>query len=389
MPLGEVEAQLAQMRARIAVGAAVGCAVALLLGLFVARRITNPIVGITQAAEAMRAGDYESRVRHLPADEIGILGDTLNRMAAEVRRKFDAISDDDAQLRAVLEGMVESVIAVDASDRVVFINGAACRMLGVSESAAVGCGVWELVRLAELEDLLTEVRTSGRASRGDLVLEREGKETRQEVYATPLTVSSKSPGVVIVMHDVTQVRRLESVRRDFVANVSHELKTPLTSIRGYVETLLDGALEDEENNVRFLEKIEAHVVRLNHLVSDLLSLGRIEAQQEELEVAPVDLGELVRDAVRRHERQARGRGLENEVAVLRVRDTGIGIPAEDLDRIFERFYRVDKARSREVGGTGLGLSIVKHLVQAMKGRVTVESRAGEGSCFSVALPLDG
>ena len=241
-------------------------------------------------------------------------------------------------------------------------------------------------------------------------------------------------GVVVVLHDVSELRRLERVRRDFVANVSHELKTPLTSIRGYVETLLDGAIDDEANNVRFLEKIENNVLRLNHLVTDLLSLARIEAQASFLTRQPVDLHRLVGEAVRRREPTAEARAQrllldaceghlhvladaealtqiidnlvdnalkytpdggevlvrilrEQEHAVFEVIDSGVGIPSEDQARIFERFYRVDKARSREVGGTGLGLSIVKHLVGALDGTIELQSSPGQGSTFRVRLSL--
>ena len=237
-----------------------------------------------------------------------------------------------------------------------------------------------------------------------------------------------------MLHDISELRRLERIRRDFVANVSHELKTPLTSIRGYVETLLDGALHDEQNNTRFLEKIEQNVQRLSHLVTDLLSLARIEAQEGALPLERVDLHGLIEQAQRRHEPSAIGRDqtlrlesctgalqvlgdrealtqvIDNLVdnalkytpseghvtirvkrherdAVIEVQDDGIGIPKEDIERIFERFYRVDKARSRAVGGTGLGLSIVKHLVVAMRGEVEVESEVDEGTTFRVRLPL--
>jgi two-component system phosphate regulon sensor histidine kinase PhoR len=385
---------------------------------------------MTSAAEDLRRGGYGSRVRDLPRDEIGILGDTLNRLSTEVTQRIDTISRDDAQLRAVLAGMSEGVVAVDEEDRVVILNAAARRLLGITSRRPEGTKLWELVRVSALETVLAETRRTGRDTRADVVIAREGKETKLEVHGSPIPPPSR--GAVIVLTDVTDLRRLESMRRDFVANVSHELKTPLTSIRGYVETLLEGAIDDPGNNVRFLEKVDDHVRRLTHLVTDLLTLGRIESEQS-LPVERVDLGDVVRDSLARHEASARGKDIrcqediegpvevlgdrealdqvvdnlltnaikythaggtvtlstrENgSMGVLEVLDTGIGIPAKDLDRIFERFYRVDKARSRALGGTGLGLAIVKHLVQAMHGEVSVESEYGAGTRFTVRVPL--
>ncbi|MEZ5976345.1 MAG: ATP-binding protein [Planctomycetota bacterium] len=265
-----------------------------------------------------------------------------------------------------------------------------------------------------------------------LVYAAQGGERRLVAKAHRFQID-RSIGAVVVFEDVTELRALERVRRDFVANVSHELKTPLTSIRGYVETLLEGAVHDPENNVRFLQKIDSNVTRLNALVSDLLSLARIENQEGRLVRNQVDLGALIRTSVVGFEEQAKKRELTLETQVptgccvvwgeerglgqvlenlltnaikytqaggrvlvgldrtkdgeahLWVRDTGVGIPKADQDRIFERFYRVDKARSQDLGGTGLGLSIVKHQVQAMQGRVGVESKEGAGSTFHVWL----
>jgi two-component system phosphate regulon sensor histidine kinase PhoR len=430
VPRGQVQARLGEMQLLVVVGAAIGAFVALVLGLFVARRITAPIAQMTAAAEDLRSGGYGRRVGDLPRDEIGILGDTLNRLSTEVTERIRTISRDDAQLRAVLAGMSEGVVAVDEEDRVVITNAAARRLLGITAQRPEGAKLWELARVSALETILAETRRTGREARADVVIAREGKETKLEVHGSPIPPPSR--GVVIVLTDVTDLRRLESMRRDFVANVSHELKTPLTSIRGYVETLLEGAIDDSENNVRFLEKVDDHVRRLTHLVTDLLTLARIESE-ESLPVERVDLGGVVGDSFARHEASARGKDIRchediegtvevlgdrealvqvvdnlltnaikytppggtvtlrtrtnGRMGVLEVLDTGIGIPAKDLDRIFERFYRVDKARSRALGGTGLGLAIVKHLVQRMDGKVSVQSEYGAGTRFTVEVPL--
>jgi two-component system phosphate regulon sensor histidine kinase PhoR len=405
---------------------------ALLVGVVVARRITAPIAEMTEVAEAMRGGNYERRVAARSKNEIGVLGDTLNRLGREVTRQIAALSQERAQLQAIVAGMVEGVLAVDEEDRLLFCNRAAAELLGSAAQDAVGRRLREVARLADLPKLLAQARRGGPGHQ-EIVLHHAGAERVLDVHVTRFD-GGQTRGLVIVLHDITDLRRLERIRRDFVANVSHELKTPLTSIKGFVETLLGGAIDDQENNVRFLQKIDTHVERLTNLVRDLLSLARIESQEGPLKLRPVDCHSIVREAVARHEVAIKQHGLrctaeldgkptvvlgdheaitqildnllDNAVkytpqageirvrlrrgdgeACIEVEDTGIGIPKSDLDRVFERFYRVDRARSRELGGTGLGLSIVKHLAQAMKGTVRVESELGKGSRFTVCLRL--
>lgn len=435
LPLRAVEARLATLRATIAGVAGGGVLAALLVGVLVARRLASPIAEMTRVAGAMRAGDYGQRYRPRVADEIGVLADTLNQLGSEMAGRIATISRDEAQLRAILAGMVEGVVAVGAEDQVLFCNAAAGEMLGFGMEGMAGRRVWELARSAELSEALEAARREGRPVRREMVLTRQGREAIVNAHAAPLArrEGESRTGLVVVLHDVTDLRRLERIRRDFVANVSHELKTPLTSIKGYVETLLSGAIADEMNNVRFLRKIETNVTRLVDLVGDLLSLARIESQEGKVILAPTGWRPIAEEAVTRREEALRrkalscsvepvsdagsvlgdregmvqildnlldnaikytpeggritvGIGREGARGALHVTDTGSGIPAADIDRIFERFYRVDKARSRELGGTGLGLSIVKHLVQSMGGEVRVESEQGSGSRFSVFLP---
>jgi two-component system phosphate regulon sensor histidine kinase PhoR len=331
----------------------------------------------------------------------------------------------------MIAGMVEGVVAVDDEDRVLYCNGAARHLLGIDGASLSGRRLWEAVRLASLVEMLGEARARREPIHRELIVHAGQREAVLEAHATAFNTRDGG-GLVMVLHDISDLRKLERIRRDFVANVSHELKTPLTSIKGYVETLLTGALHDEQNNVRFLEKIDAHVSRLSDLVQDLLSLASIEAREGKLTPGPVDWGPIVDSAIRRHEGafdrkhlsrsvvghcptvlgEAEGMTqvvdnlLDNAIKYtpeggavcirlsanetqgrLEVEDTGIGIPEEDRHRVFERFYRVDKARSRELGGTGLGLSIVKHFVHAMNGSVQVESHVGRGSRFVVSLPL--
>lgn len=409
----------------------IGVVLALFVGLQAGKWMTDPVLETKQVAEAIRRGDYGRRVHLLPRNEIGLLGDTLNRLCVELIERIATISHDQAQLTAMFSGMIEGVLAVDDDGKVLFCNEAASELIGVRDVR--GQRIEEVAGILDVIHLVTTARDDNTTVRGEVQLTDLSRERALEIQATPFA-DQDFRGVVLVLHDVTHVRRLESIRRDFVANVSHELKTPLTSVRGYVETLLGGAIKDQTNNVRFLKKIEFHVDRLSHIVVDLLSLARIESQQDSLELVPVDWQPIIHEGLREREKQIEEKnlkisvdqldgtlsvlgdsdGLEHIVdnlldnavkytpeggticvrlsrdetfARVEVDDTGIGIPTTDLENIFQRFYRVDKARSRELGGTGLGLAIVKHLVQAMNGEIDVRSEEGKGSCFTVKLPL--
>jgi two-component system phosphate regulon sensor histidine kinase PhoR len=328
--------------------------------------------------------------------------------------------------------MVEGVLAVDNELRVTFCNESFARALGAELPVPEGLPVLALVRDPSFLDLLSRVIVTHESIKQRMQLAAaDGRAF--EVQAAPLALRSRR-GAIAILHDITDLERLERIRKDFVANVSHELRTPLTAIRGYAETLLDGALEDQENNRKFLEVIRSHAIRLNNIASDLLVLSELESGQVAAAPEPVPIHAALEAAIKTLESEARVRGVSMHVGDLgaghvlghRIRleqafvnlldnavkfnrpggevrvetsrtaegkvriaiaDTGIGIPSEDLPRIFERFYRVDKARSREVGGTGLGLSIVKHVIERMNGCVTVESQLGKGSVFTVLLPL--
>lgn len=432
VPLSEVLSELQELRRLTVIAAAIGTILAWLVGLFVALRISRPIREVRDVAEALVAGDYSARVKEFSRDEIGMLGAALHRLSAEITRRLAEASLSEARLRAMLAGMVEGVVAVDEEDRVLFCNAAGRRLLDPSGGELEGQHVWESVRIAGFGDLLEGARDERGLVQAELSVMRGGELLSFDAQASPF-VGGGASGVVAVLHDITALRRLENMRRDFVANVSHELKTPLTSIQAYVETLLDGALHDEANNERFLRKIDHHVKRLSALVTDLLSLARIESQADGIETESVSLAGVLAEAGRLVESSLASTGatLEQEAATeqvlalgdrqalvqvafnlvenavkynrpggrvilslgrqngevfFRVADTGVGIPKVDRVRIFERFYRVDKARSRDVGGTGLGLAIVKHLVNAHGGRIELQSREGEGSSFTVWLP---
>jgi two-component system phosphate regulon sensor histidine kinase PhoR len=334
--------------------------------------------------------------------------------------------------------MAEGVIAIDGRRRLLFANASADRLFGLGPGS-VGRFVPELIRSPQVQEAFEASLAGPDPYRGEITLTPREPDLRSHprvlsVHGTPLP-GSPPPGAVLVFHDVTDLRRLERMRQDFVANVSHELKTPLASIKAYTETLLDWALHDENVNVRFLNRIEEQADRLNQLILDLLSLARLESGQNVYEHGPLALAPVIGSCVESQRGRAEGKGqtmaldlgpLDGETLVMadeeavrqildnlidnaikytpeggsvrvgcqfrgdavavEVVDSGIGIPRDDLPRVFERFYRVDKARSREMGGTGLGLSIVKHLVQSIGGQIAVDSRVGAGSRFTVLFP---
>ena len=360
-------------------------------------------------------------------------GQAANTMAEELAGRSQALKVQSSQAEAMLQSMAEGVVAIDASGRILWLNGSAQRLVGASADQMVGKRVTEFIRHQELQALLDTAMHQQRPVSGEVRLFAPAEQVIR-VQATPCQGDAGQTALVLVVQDVTEMRRLEGMRREFVANVSHELKTPLTSIAGLVETLLSGALDDPANRRRFVSLIEQEAGRLGRLIEDLLQLSQIESRATPLQLQAVNLGSLLKDVWGQLERQAaqrrvtiaweitpsapaalgdperlrqvflnlldnaikfnqeggritvRVRAADAEVSI-EIEDAGIGIPEQDVPRIFERFYRVDKTRSRELGGTGLGLSIVKHLVELHQGRIQVRSRLGHGSAFIVTLPL--
>jgi len=432
LPTHDVDEARALVRRTVVGGALLAVAVAVVIGLFVSRRVTRPLRGMEAAARRMAGGDLSQAVPVAGSDEIAALGVALNRTAVALREKIERLGDEQAKVRTILDGMTEEVMALDERGRLLLLNPAARMMFGVENGAPEGRSFLEVIRQKGLLDLVEEVRSSGAPVRHELEL---GFPVNRVVSArgAPLGLGGEAAGVLLVLHDVTELRRLERVRSEFVANVSHELRTPLTCIKGYLETLLDGALDDRAHARRFLEVAGTHAERLDRLIDDLLELSNIESGRVTLVPMRLDLGDVVTGVAAMFERRTAQNHQTLEHAVppdlavradrdrlvqilvnlvdnavkftpeggqvrieagpgpagrveVRVRDTGIGIPSTDLPRITERFYRADKTRSREVGGTGLGLAIVKHLVQAHGGELRIESALGHGTTVSFTLP---
>ncbi len=415
--------------------AVVGVGMVVAVAARLTRRLGRPLRALTRAAERLGAGAEGSKVFTEGRDEVGSLARAFNRMKDALASRIAALEEDRQQLRAVLSGMVEGVVALDAEMRILFANDRAVELLECPSRSPVGRRLWEVVRRRPLLDVVERALKQPEPCREEL-RPTDGGARSLTVHAARLP-GLPPRGAVLVLHDTTDLRRLERLRQDFVANVSHELKTPLTGIKLCAETLLAGAVEDAEHRGRFLEQIVAQSERLHMLILDLLSLARIEAGEELFEFGAVSVRAVVSACVERHRPRAEAHGQTLEVdgsgsegavvwadeeaveqildnlldnalkytpegghirvgwgeedgqAWVRVADDGIGIPEADLPRIFERFYRVDKARSRQMGGTGLGLAIVKHLSQAMKGTVQASSRVGRGATFTVRLPRAG
>jgi two-component system phosphate regulon sensor histidine kinase PhoR len=435
LPLSVVTASHAALHRVMLGGALVALAVACGIGLFVAHRVTQPVIEMQAVAREMSEGHFAVRAAVRSPDEIGALGRALNAMALRLRERLDDLQQEQAKVGAILDGMVEGVVAVDGHDSVVLLNERARALLDLGAARGEGKPLLEVIRNADLHALLRQSRMAGVGvvTRRELRL-AAATERWLQANAVPLRLSRDETGVVMVLHDVTELRRLEQVRTEFVANVSHELRTPLTAIQGYLETLLGGALEDPAHAGPFLEIVGRHTERLGRLLDDLTDLSNIELGRIALRLESTPLGEVVDSvvaiirpraerarlaletdippdlpAVRAdHDRLAQilinlvdnavkytpeggrvevaARARPDGMVEVSVRDTGIGIPAADLPRITERFYRVDKARSRELGGTGLGLAIVKHLVIAQAGALAIDSEVGKGTTVRVTLP---
>jgi two-component system phosphate regulon sensor histidine kinase PhoR len=400
--------------------------------LLVSRKYTGRVERLTQFSKRVAEGDFRPGLPEGSGDALDELSRSLNQTAARLDSTIRTLVEERNLSSAILGSMVEGVLVVGAGERVAFANPSFAEILGSDLPPQPGSALVEVVRQTELIEavrrvLLGEPRVESEIVTGTL---------RQRFFAATVAAvrTAEATGAVIVLHDITELRKLERVRRDFVANVSHEIRTPLTAIQGFAETLLSGAMDDSKNRGKFLGIIVEHSRRLARLTEDLLMLSKMDAERLEMEVRRLPVGQLVESCVETSRPRAKARDLQINVklsgnlpdiagdrrrltevlqnlldnavqytpaggkitvsaetvgseVVFTVADTGIGIPEADQPRIFERFYRVDVARSREVGGTGLGLSIAKHLVETHGGRIWVESEVGSGSKFHFSVPV--
>ncbi len=432
VPLHPINAEVAVLRWRIVWASMVAAVLALVMATSFSRSFTRRITQLRTLAEGLAGPPaVASGSNDVSDDELGALGRSLNFTAAQLKSLVDRLRQESARREAILASMEEGVLAVDHNLNVTFCNMSLARLVSRRAPLPASLPLLELVRDTSLKEMLESVVANGEPERRTLALPVADGRTF-EVQAAPLREAGLH-GAIAILHDITELERLERIRKDFVANVSHELRTPLTAIRGYAEALLDGALDDKDNRAQFVGIILSHAVRLGNIASDLLTLSALESGRSRTETERISLRSAAdsaleacrTEAVSRQVELQRGSMDECQVlgprmrleqalinlvdnaikfnrpggrvrvevsryapgkVMLTVADNGVGIPSEDLTRIFERFYRVDRARSRQVGGTGLGLSIVKHVIERMGGTIKVESQLGKGSTFIVIFP---
>jgi two-component system phosphate regulon sensor histidine kinase PhoR len=436
VPLTRVNDALASLYGSIAVGAIVAAVLAAVVGFYVSRRISGQMRQIKVGAERLAAGDFTQRLFVPRVEEFASVAESINQMAEDLDDKLRRLTHERNEREAVLASMVEGVLAVDTDERVIAVNAAAARLLDTDPAAAEGKSIQEIVRNPALQHVVAQTLGGHRPVEADIVMRVGAEERNLQANGTLLHGDDEGDdvGAVVVLNDVTRLKRLEAVRRDFVANVSHELKTPVTSIKGFAETLEDGALDDPSAARRFVRIISGQADRLNSIIEDLLALSTLEQSGDSplLQLEEADLCDVVAVALEVCGPKAEAKSIElrddcpgrllarvspplleqavvnlidnavkysaegatvvvtleerGDEVIVSVIDEGQGVAREHLPRLFERFYRVDKARSRDLGGTGLGLAIVKHVAQIHGGRVSVDSVLGRGSTFRIHLP---
>lgn len=434
LPLAEVEWPLKAVYRQLLLGGALAAILFALAAFYISRRLARPLQEMRRVAERLAAGDLDARLRIGEQDESGALAQAINRMAAQLGERMATIISQRNAQEAVLASMIEGVLSVDPDERILDLNLAAARILDLEPAQARGRSIQEAVRNPELQKFIgIAMRLTGTAE--DEIVIYGKTERHLQLHGTALKdAAGNRIGALIVFNDITRLKRLENVRRDFVANVSHELKTPVAALKGAIETMIEGAALKPEEFRQFAAMIIRQTDRLHAIVDDLLSIARLEhaAEHGGISVAHYTIADILRQAVKSYSasaaakeiplgvecpadlaamingelmEQAVGNLLDNaikysgngaritvsaaatgDIVEIKVADQGPGIEKRHLDRIFERFYRVDQARSRSLGGTGLGLAIVKHIAMAHRGTVGVESEPGRGSTFTIRIP---
>jgi len=413
-----------------------GIAVLIIIAIFgfvISRMKSKPILEMQNAAERFARGNFSEMIYPPKNPELRTLAGSLNDMAKQLDEKINIIGEQKKLQLAVLESMKEGVLAVDYDEKILLMNKTAGIILTIDETNSIGRTLQETIRIPDIQKFVKALMQSGGIEETEFVIKRETDKTLQLKGAYLTDNENKNIGVVILINDITGLRYLDTLKREFVANVSHELKTPITAIKGFVETLRDGAINQPQNAKRFLDIVYKHSERLNAIVEDLLSLSRLEEKSFEIEFESIKIRSLLKTAVDNYEFKSKEKLIEinldceenlsakinNQLIVqavenlidnaikysdikthimisafkdenkliIKVQDEGCGIHKENFARLFERFYRIDKSRSRDEGGTGLGLSIVKHIAQVHKGSVEVESEPGKGSTFTIILPV--
>jgi two-component system phosphate regulon sensor histidine kinase PhoR len=434
IPVDVIDTAIKGIQRRIMLGALVMIFLGAIMSLIVSRWISRPIERLKQGARYFIKGDFNYRLPVSDIEEIVSLNESIKDMARQLHTRIDTITQQRTEIEAILSSMMEGVIAVDADERIIIMNSAAANMFGCDLSKVQGRIIQEAVRNSHLQQFVSETLSGEKPVEKEIAI-TTGEERFLFGHGTLIRdIEGKKVGALFVLSDITRLRRLENIRKDFVANVSHEIKTPITAIKGFVEILRDDGKKDEQDVKRFLEIISRHVNRLEAIIDDLLRLSRIEkdVETEGIQLMESRIKDVLESAIQISKPLADSKGMEiglfcddgltarinlplleqavvnlldnaikytddktpvkivaednDKELLIHIIDNGRGIEQEHLPRIFERFYRVDKARSRRLGGTGLGLAIVKHIIQAHKGHVTVTSTPDKGSTFTIHLP---
>jgi two-component system phosphate regulon sensor histidine kinase PhoR len=435
VPITSIKGEFRSIQIKIALGGLLIAVLAAWISLVISRRIIRPIEEMKRGTDRFADGDLTHRLAVPDSEELASLAEALNQMAAQLDRRIKTIISQRNELETVLASMLEGVVAIDNEERIININAAAAGFFDSNPEDCPGRNLQEIIRNSALQLFVRNSISSKVPKEDDISLYYNGEKTLHLQSSPLLDANKEHIGTLVVFNDVTHLKRLEDMRRDFVANVSHEIKTPLTAIKGFVETLRLGDVEKPEESERFLGIIQKHVDRLSAIVEDLLSLSRIE-QEDERKAIKIEKGPIL-DVLKSAIQICRSKAQEKKIDIhpicepqltswfdsslleqavvnlldnaikysepnsiislkanlkdsemkITVEDRGIGIAKKHLPRLFERFYRVDKARSRNLGGTGLGLAIVKHIAQAHGGKVTVESTLGVGSVFTIEIAI--
>ena len=436
LPMKAIAGAIRALYLKVALGGLLVAFLVAVLGFFMARRISDPLNNLQRGALRFARGDLDRTLPIPNTAELASLAEALNYMAGQLQNKIQSLTRQGQEQKAILSSMTEGVLALDAEGRLLTINSAGAGMLHLDAAAAHNLPIQEVIQDTGLKWFINRTLSSPAPIEEEVEIKDNGRRIFK-AHGTSLRDSQGiSLGTLVVLHDITQLRQLENTRRDFVANVSHELKTPITAIKGFVETLLAGALKEPDNAENFLKIIAKQTDRLNEIIDDLLTLSRIEqdAERRQIFLNGQKIKAALQSAVQVCEAKAAAKEIDIQLTcpedlrgqinpllleqalvnlvdnavkfsepgsvvqveaqregpqvIIRVRDQGPGIPPEHLPRIFERFYRVDAGRSRKIGGSGLGLAIVKHIALAHGGRVTVASSPGKETVFSLSVPAD-
>jgi two-component system phosphate regulon sensor histidine kinase PhoR len=405
-----------------------------LIGMFISRQIGIPLLEMRIAAKRFSSGNFKTKIFPPKDKELKSLADSLNSMAVQLDEKINIISEQRNTQQAVLESMKEGVIAVDYNEKIVFMNKTAEDILGIQNADHTGKSIQEVIRVYDVHKFIKEIIRTGGYTEAEIIIRHETEQVLQLTGTVLYDAEQKQIGVLLVINDITNLKHLDTLKRDLVANVSHELKTPITTIKGFLETLREGGVNEPGKTDRFLEIIYKNTERLNYIVEDLLTLSRLEQgeEQRKLKYQVENIFSILKSSAEIYELRAKEKNIKIEIncsagitaevdrllmeqalsnlldnaikysnnntkitlsadvkdsmLTLVVKDEGFGIAKEHFPRLFERFYRVDKARSRDDGGTGLGLAIVKHIAQVHGGTIEVDSSPGKGSIFIITIP---